>query len=112
MVQIGGDTFRPNEAAVFSSQGDIVAYNRKGGVFARLSPGEYRSRYSHIQCEGTSSEEPVALFSASACGLYGFKDVYLADNGTGEQLGTCRLESRRHSVKLYKASTALMQIME
>jgi hypothetical protein len=112
MVQIGGDTFRPNEEPVFSPQGDIVAYNRKGGVFARLLPGEYRSRYSQIQCEGTSSEEPVALFSANACGLYGFKDVYMADRGTGDQLGTCRLESRRHSVKLYKASTALLQILE
>jgi hypothetical protein len=112
IVQIGGDTFRPNEEAVFSPRGDIVAYNRKGGVFARLLPGEYSSRYSHIQCEGTSSEEPVAIFSANACGLYGFKDVYMADNGTGEQVGTWRLESRRHSVKLYKASTALLQIME
>ncbi len=112
MVQIGGDTFRPNEERVFSPQGDIVAYNRKGGVFARLLPGEYSSRYSHIQCEGTNTEEPVALFSANACGLYGFTDVYMADKGTGEQLGTCRLESRRHSVKIYKASTALLQIME
>lgn len=112
MVQIGGDTYRPNEEAVFSPQGDIVAYNRKGGVFARLLPGEYGSRYSHLRCEGTSTEEPVAIFSADACGLYGFKDVYMAGNGTGEQLGTFRLESRRHSVKLYKGSTALLQIME
>jgi hypothetical protein len=112
IVQIGGDSFRPNEEPVFSLQGDIVAYNRKGEVFARLLPGEYSSRYSRIHCDGTNSEEPVARFSANACGLYGFKDVYLADNGTGEQFGTFRLESRRRSVKLYKGSAALLQIME
>ena len=88
-------------------------YNRKEGVFARLLDSEYTSRYSHFECEGSGeTEQSVAIFSPSACGLYGLQDAYMADNGLGEELGTFRLESRRHSIKLYAQSTALLQIVK
>jgi hypothetical protein len=109
---IGGDSYRADETPITTQGGDIVGYNRKDGVFARLLDSEYSSRYSHFQCEGSGeTEQAVAIFSPSACGLYGFQDVYMADDGLGKEVGTFRLESRRHTVKLYAQSTALLQII-
>jgi hypothetical protein len=111
MFQIGGDTFTRHEQPVVSHEGDIVGYNKKGGVFAHLLPNEYSSRYSHFQCDGTSTEQSVAMYSASACGLYGFGDIYIADNGDGTDRGTFRLESRRRTVKIEAQSTALLEVV-
>jgi hypothetical protein len=111
MVQIGGDTFSPLETAIFNSEGDVVAYNRRNGVFARLLPAEYASRYSHLTCDGANAEQSVAIFSASACGLYGFDSVYMTENGANKDQDTLRLESRRHTVKVYAQSAALLQVV-
>jgi hypothetical protein len=109
---IGGDSYRADEKPITTPDGDIVGYNRKDGVFARLLDSEYSSRYSHFQCEGSGeAEQAVAVFSPSACGLYGLQDVYMADDGLGKEAGTFRLESRKHTVKVYAQSTALLQIV-
>jgi hypothetical protein len=110
-VQIGGDSFSPLEKEVRSDDGDIVGYNRKHGVFARLISNDYTSRYSSFHCPSTDSEQSVAIFSASACGLYGFDTVYMPENGSTAQ-GSFSLASRRHSVKLYAGSSALLQVIE
>jgi hypothetical protein len=109
-IQIGGDTFSPLAKPVVNPQGDIVGYNRRNGVFAHLLPAVYTSRYSHLTCDGTDAEQSVAIFSASACGLYGFADVYMTENGNSEDQVTFRVESRRHTVKLYGQSTALLLV--
>ncbi len=109
MVQVGGDSYSPLAKPVVSPDDDIVGYNRHGGVYARLLSADYTSRYSHAACEANSTEQAVAIFSASACGLYGFADLYMTDDGRGNEPGTFRLESRRHTVKLYGQSTALLQ---
>jgi hypothetical protein len=110
-VQIGGDSFSPLEKEVRSSDGDIVGYNRKQGVFARLISNEYTSRYASFHCDATMSEQSVAIFSASACGLYGFDTVYMPESGTTTQ-GAFSLASRRHTVTLYAGSSALLQALE
>jgi hypothetical protein len=112
MHLIGGDSFRADEKPITTMDGDIVGYNRKEGVFARLLDSEYSSRYSHFQCHGSGeSEQAVAIFSPSACGLYGLQDIYMADDGLGKEAGTFRLESRKNTVKLLAQSTALLQII-
>lgn len=109
MVQIGGDHFSPIAKEVLSSDEDIVGYNRKQGVFARLISNEYVSRYASFHCDGADTEQSVAIFSASACGLYGFDTVYMPENGNLNG-GTFELDSRRHSVKLYARSAALLEV--
>jgi hypothetical protein len=109
-MQIGGDTFSPLETEVRSSDGNVVGYNRKQGVFAKLLPNEYSSRYASFHCDGTESEQSVAVFSASACGLYGFDSVYMPENGTTTN-GSFALASRRHNVTLYAGSSALVQVI-
>ena len=110
-VLVGGDTFNPLEKPIVNSQGDIVGYNRRDGVFARLLPAQYTSRYSQLKCEGNDAEQAVAIFSANACGLYGFPDDYLTDNGSHQSQDSFRLESRKHSVKIDARSTALLQVI-
>ena len=77
---------------------DTVGYNRKQGVFARLLPGG-------AGCEGSGTEQSVAIFSPDACGLYGFLSDRLTQSG-----GTFRLESTHYTVKIRAGSAALLQV--
>jgi hypothetical protein len=108
-VLIGGDHFSPLAKEVLSRDEDIVGYNRKQGVFARLISSESIDRYASLGCGATSTEQSLAIFSADACGLYGFDGVYLQNCGKND--GTFRLESRKHTVQLHAGSTALLQIL-
>lgn len=110
-VQIGGDQLLPSTDKVFSARGDIVGYSRKNGVFARLLPNEYVSAHASYLCSGSPSEQAVGIFSANACGLYGFSPAtYISENGG--RTGVIRLESRRHTVELNAGTTALLQAMD
>lgn len=112
MVQVGGDHFSPISKEVFSSDDeDIVGYNRKDGVFARLIANDYVDRYASVRCDSTSTEQSVGIFSASACGLYGFYQVYMSEDGSDDG-GSFKLESRHRNVKLYAHSAALLQVLE
>ena len=63
-----------------------------------------------LHCEGTDTEQSVAIFSASACGVFGYDSITLTRNGSGSG-GTFRLESRHDTVKIYARSTALVQVL-
>jgi len=108
MTLIGGTTFSPLEKTIASEDGDAVGYNRRNGVFARLASSGYFGPGASFHCEGTDTEQSVAIFSPDACGVYGFAGDYLSDNGQ-DGSGTFTLAMRGHSVKLYAGSTALLQ---
>ena len=103
MILIGGTTFSPLDKMIQSEDGDAIGYNRKNGVFARL--------IASGSCNGTDTEQSIAIFSPDACGAYGFGGDYLADSGR-DGSGTFTLALRGHSVKLYAGSTALLQVNE
>ena len=103
MTLIGGTTFSPLDKMIQSEDGDAIGYNRRTGVFARLIPSG--------SCDGTNTEQSIAIFSPDACGAYGFGGDYLADNGR-DGSGTFTLALHGHSVKLYAGSTALLQVNE
>jgi hypothetical protein len=109
--QIGGDLVEPLDKHVLNSDEDIGAENRKDGIYAKLLPAEHNDRYTHIACDGTPTEQPVAIHSANACGLYGFVQTFMTHTGKTAPLGTFQLESRRHTVTLYARSTALLQVL-
>jgi hypothetical protein len=111
-VQIGGDRDRADSERVVSREGQVVGYRREDGVYARLLPGEYRTQSERIECDATNEEQPVAIFSANACGVYGLKDLYITDNGRSNNSGTFRLESFHHIVKVYSVSAALLESIE
>lgn len=109
MVEIGGDQF-PNRFGkeLLSPNGDTVGYIRDHGVFGRLVSNTYVGPTASFRCDNTTTEQSLAIFSPSACGLYGFGSIYMQCNGRND--GTFRLESRRHTVELYRGSAALLEV--
>ena len=98
---VGGAHYSPIDKHVtYGPEDDVVAYNRKQGVFAHLLPGG-------ASCPGTQTEQSVGIFSPDACGLYGFASVHLSDDNAS---GTFRLTSTHHTVVLYAGSAALLQV--
>ncbi|MGA3092900.1 MAG: hypothetical protein ABSD75_30260 [Terriglobales bacterium] len=110
MILIGGDEFSPFDKTVRDDSGDVIAYNRKDGLFARLLPSD-DSPSKTRNCKSTSTEQSVAIFSPNACGLYGFGSVSMPHAGRSGS-GTFTLVSRGRSLKLYAGSTALLQQTE
>jgi hypothetical protein len=99
MVMLGGAHYSPIAKRVTDGpDDDIVGYNKKQGVFARLLPGG-------AACAGTQTEQSVAIFSPNACGLYGFVGEYLS-----AEKGTFRLESTHRTVSIRSGSAALLQV--
>ena len=98
---VGGAHYSPIDKHVTDGpDDDIVAYNKKQGVFAHLLPGG-------ASCPGTQTEQSVGVFSPDACGLYGFASVHLSEDSAS---GTFRLASTHHTVVLYAGSAALLQV--
>lgn len=109
-ILIGGSSFSPLESAVASPNGDVAGYVREQGVFARLIAGDELRADSALHCSGTNGEQSINIFSANACGVYGFNAMTMSD--IGKSNGTFVLESRRHNVKLYAGSATLLQVTE
>ena len=98
---VGGAHYSPIDKHVtYGLDDDVVAYNKKQGVFAHLLPGG-------ADCPGTQTEQSVGVFSPDACGLYGFGSVHLSEDSAS---GTFRLASTHHTVVLYAGSAALLQV--
>ena len=98
---IGGAHYSPVDKHVtYGPDDDIVAYNKKQGVFAHLLP-------AGASCPGTQTEQAVGVFSPDACGLYGFGSVHLSEDSAG---GAFRLASTHRTVVLYAGSAALLQV--
>lgn len=103
VTQIGGDQLNPHQAEVTSRDGDVVAYNKRDGVYAHL--------VSNGRCDSSSVEVSVGIYSASACGLYGFVSVSAQELGSGANPSTLTLASTRISPKIWKYSTALLEVL-
>jgi hypothetical protein len=102
-TQIGGDQRYPWNAPVTNEDGDVVAYSRHGGVYAHL--------IASGDCDGSSVEVSVGLYSASACGLYGFDRTSAEEVGSVEHPSTLTLVSTHSSPKIWKESTALLEVL-
>jgi len=107
MQQIGGDRLTPSQNGVMSQDGDIVGYQRRGGIYAHLVSA---SGNAPNNCDASDTEESMGLFSASACGLYGFTDLTLVGAGRQGDSSTLTLISHRRSPKIWANSTALLEV--
>jgi hypothetical protein len=98
VTMVGGAHYSPVAKRVTEGdEDDIVAYNKKQGVFAHLLSGN--------GCSATDTEQSVGIFSPDACGLYGFASVHMTEND-----GTFRLASTHNTVTLYAGTAALLQV--
>lgn len=100
-TQIGGDLLTPAESEILNPQGDVVGYNKRGGAYAHL----LANTSGALSCDAGDTEQPVSLFSASACGLYGFANVSLGDGGPSG-IG---LTSTHRTPEIVKHSIALLE---
>jgi hypothetical protein len=102
-TQIGGDQFIPSQSEVRNMDGDVVAYNKRDGIYAHLIASE--------GCDGNEIEVSVALFSASACGAYGFGNISLVERGSTAQPSIMTLISTQGSPEIWKHTTALLEVL-
>jgi hypothetical protein len=99
MPLVGGARYSPVAGRVTDgSYDDVVGYRKKQGIFARLLPGAEG-------CEGTQTEQSVAIFSPAACGLYGFSDYHLTARDS-----IFRVASTHYTVIIRSGSAALLQV--
>ncbi|WP_263357283.1 hypothetical protein [Acidicapsa ligni] len=103
VTQIGGDQLNLHQTAVTNGDGDVVAYNKRDGVYAHL--------IANGRCDGSSVEVSVGIYSASACGLYGYVGVSAQELGSETNPSTLTLTSTRLSPKIWKQSTALLEVL-
>jgi|HubBroStandDraft_4_1064222.scaffolds.fasta_scaffold143617_1 hypothetical protein len=107
--QVGGDS-------VYGKQGPVVGKSQTvgqstyQGVFVRLlASADGRCRGG---AAGNDRLQAVWVFSADACGLYGFGDLEIRNAGRTEPLGEIILESKRGPVKIREGSAALLRVDE
>lgn len=98
-TQVGGDLVTPSQEEILSAQGDIVGYRHGGGNYAHL----IASRREGVSCDASSTEQAMDVFSASACGLYGFPQASITANANN----TITLVSSHYTPRLY-ADTAIL----
>jgi hypothetical protein len=107
-TQIGGDQVTPSQSEVVSQDGDTVGYRRRGGVYAHLISASGNGPGS---CDASNTEQSMGMFSASACGLYGFTDLTLVGTGKTDETSTLTLVSHRRSPKIWAKSAALLEVV-
>jgi hypothetical protein len=107
LTQVGGDQLTPSQKEILSREGDIVGYNKHGGAFAHLIANSGRG----AQCDGTDTEQPVSIFSASACGLYGFANISSTSLGSASDPSHLSFSSSHGSPKIWRNSTALLEVL-
>lgn len=107
-TQVGGDILTPSQNEIMNRDGDVVGYNKRGGAYAHLiaNTGSGAAR-----CDETNTEQAMGPFSASACGLYGFRDLALTSTGLGSDSSSFTLISRRRSPEIHRGSTALLEVV-
>ncbi len=98
-TQVGGDQVTPWVRQIRASSGDVVGYMHGGFPYAHLLAGQ--------GCDASSTEQATGIFSASACGLYGFADTALGTASGGE--ASVVLTSTRRSPEIHANSTALLE---
>jgi hypothetical protein len=103
VTQVGGDELTPSQHEVVSRDGDVVAYNKRGGVYAHLIAND--------GCDGSNVEVSMGIYSASACGLYGYVRVSAAQMGSESAPSTLSLVSTHVSPRIWKDSTALLEVL-
>lgn len=111
---IGGDEVTPGEKTVVSANGDTdkVGVNVHDGVFSRLRPSSYLGNLIHYHCSGTDTLQSVAIYSADACGVYGFPDTDLVQNGLTTPDGDIKLTSTKHRVSIHSGTSMLLQVFD
>jgi hypothetical protein len=100
---IGGDQLYASQDGIENMDGDIVAYNHRDGVYAHL--------IANGHCDAGSVEVSMGIYSASACGVYGFTGMRAVETGSSSAPSTLTLVSTRRTAEVPRHSTALLEVL-
>lgn len=103
LTLVGGDLLTPSQNEVRNRENDVVGYNRHGGVYDRL--------IANGRCDGNSIEVSMGIYSASACGLYGYTGMIATEFGSVTAPSILTVMSHRRSPEIVKQSTALLEVL-
>jgi hypothetical protein len=106
LALIGGGQYSPLDKMIRDNHDEVIGHIRRDGIFADLLASKDMTSGSNYRCEGTTTEQSIAIFAPNACGLYGFGNQL---SMTREGSGSFTLKSARHSIKLHAGTTALLQ---
>ncbi len=101
LTQVGGDQLVPSQSEVRDSEGNVVGHQRHGGVYAALA--------AHGDCRSTTEEVAVGIYSASACGVYGFDGASATGIGSSSSNPALKLTANGRSLEIPRDSTALLE---
>ncbi|MGI4831693.1 MAG: hypothetical protein ACRYFU_26455 [Janthinobacterium lividum] len=107
-TQIGGDIVTPSQSEIVNGVGDTVGHNKKGGNFARLIANVGTG---NLRCDSSSTEQPVSVFSASACGMYGFSGMSFSIPDAGLSSSGFALSSGHRAAEIPRYSSALLEVL-
>jgi len=107
--QVGGDYFYQGDV-VYSNEWDEVGKATHDGVVVKLEGRDLANSRNHVFCESTDTVQAVGVFASGACGVYGFTDITVAASGAGDS-GAIRFSSAKHTLKIPRESTALLQVV-
>ena len=107
-TQVGGDVVIPSQSEIVNSEGDTVGYNKRGGNFAHLIANVGAGG---LRCDASNTEQPVSIFSASACGIYGFGDLSFSAPLSGANSPGFSLSSTRRAPEIPRYSSALLEVL-
>ena len=107
-AQIGGDIVTPSQSEIVNADGDTVGYNKKGGNFAHLVANV---GVGGLRCDASGTEQPVSIFSASACGMYGFSGMSFSISDEGVSSSEFSLSSGHRAPEIPRYSSALLEVL-
>jgi hypothetical protein len=106
--QIGGDVVYGKVGPVARGS-QVLGESTYQGVFVKLAEnpdGQCRGAIG-----GNDRPQAVWLFSADACGLYGFANLEIRHAGRTEPTGEIELESQKGEVQIRSGSAALLRVV-
>ena len=91
-IQVGGDAVYRGDAKVISPDNRVVGSATVGGdVTAKLTA--VPDRGCHGAIDGNEREQSLWVFSTTACGAYGFRELKIAHAGRTDPVGEIVLEA-------------------
>ena len=82
--QIGGDVVYRGGGPVTTSWGEPVGKPVSDGVMSRLLAPRREPVLKGVQCTPSEKLHALGLFASTACGVYGFADLTIAQDGFDE----------------------------
>jgi len=87
--QVGGDVVFRGRGYIASPDGKVGRWNGSG-AWGKLTPAG-----DCLATEVNEQEQALWVFSTTACGVYGFEDLKLAQTGSSAPVGQITLESAK-----------------